>query len=170
MTARPAGLGPIDTFRYFMPGHPPTAPTDSEGCWDWAGPTDHHGYGLYECRNKRHRGLFLAHRVSWAIFNGESLPPPEVKIRHTCDRPICVQPAHLLPGTQADNVADMNRRGRQRWGELRGEQHGNAKLTAGAVLAIRASALTSRRLARLYGVSEETVRRVRNRKGWSWLA
>jgi hypothetical protein len=51
-----------------------------------------------------------AHRISWLIHKG---PIPEgLLVRHTCDVGLCVNPAHLEIGTQADNMADMYRRGR----------------------------------------------------------
>ena len=163
-TMRPYGIGPIDSFRYFMPGDPPT-----NGCWDWTGSTDHHNYGYYECRNGGKRNLFRAHRVSWAIFNDQPIPLPDIKIRHTCDRPICVHPAHLIPGTQADNMRDMAQRGRGRNNPPKGENSPNSKLTDDDVREIRASELSGRAMALKHGVHPATISRIRLRQSWSWL-
>ena len=52
-----------------------------------------------------------AHRFVWEQHNG---PIPEgMVIRHTCDVPDCVNPEHLLLGTQADNIRDKVERNRQ---------------------------------------------------------
>lgn len=34
-------------------------------------------------------------------------------VRHTCDNIRCLNPEHLIPGTVADNVRDMDERGRR---------------------------------------------------------
>lgn len=38
--------------------------------------------------------------------------PRSTHIRHKCDNPICCNPAHLEPGTHADNMGDMKERKR----------------------------------------------------------
>ena len=87
------------------------------GCWNWIGSTNKKGYGLIggEINGKRYapKGRrMLAHRVSWVIHNGD-IPDSDAAhgtvVRHSCDNPKCVNPAHLLLGTQADNVKDMIR-------------------------------------------------------------
>lgn len=82
---------------------------DPDGCWLWTGLADQHGYGRIHFEGRVTR----AHRVSWMIHEG---PIPEgQKVLHRCDTPACVRPDHLFLGTQADNMADMNAKGRGRW-------------------------------------------------------
>jgi hypothetical protein len=83
---------------------------------------------------------------------------------HTCDTPSCCNPGHLYWGTPQQNVADMQARGRKV--QVRGEQHGMARLSADDVAAIRASAASSRELADQYAVSARHVRKIRSGSTW----
>lgn len=79
------------------------------GCWEWNGARHRHGHGVVRINSKNHQ----AHRVAWEQVNG---PVPAGKIvRHSCDNPPCVNPDHLLVGTQRDNIHDMIQRGRAGW-------------------------------------------------------
>ena len=78
-------------------------------CWIWTGEITHKGYGRARLADRKAKA---AHRMSWELSTG--LPWPEGKIsRHTCDNPPCVNPAHIIPGTIAENNADMWERSRQ---------------------------------------------------------
>ena len=86
-------------------------------CWVWTACKDGAGYGRF-----RWRGLNRAHRASWVIHNG-SLCADRPHVLHYCDNPSCVNPAHLWVGTNDDNVADRQRKGRGNCG--RGDRHGS---------------------------------------------
>ncbi len=129
-----------------------------EECWEWLG-SKQDNYGLFGVDKK----VVFSHRYSWSQFNQRDIPEGFV-IRHTCDNPSCVNPHHLLLGTQQENVMDMILRNRRVY--KTGETHHKAKLTKDQVASIRSSAESSRALALRYGVNKSTVNRVKNKTLW----
>jgi HNH endonuclease len=81
-------------------------------CWLWPFERDAKDYGVIwaEPDERGRRFSFAVHRLSYEHYKGE-IPAGQV-IRHSCDRPPCFNPAHLLAGTQQENMADMVARGR----------------------------------------------------------
>lgn len=79
-------------------------------CWVWTGYRDPAGYGVIK---RVPLGRKRAHRLAYAAFNGS---PVGLLVRHTCDNPSCVNPKHLLLGTNADNIRDRVLRGRSKGG------------------------------------------------------
>lgn len=79
---------------------------DLTDCLVWTGAKSPTGYGrfLYEGANR------LAHRVAWLLRNGDI--PQGKRVLHKCDVRCCVNPDHLYIGTQKENYADMESRGR----------------------------------------------------------
>jgi hypothetical protein len=76
-------------------------------CWPWLGGKHEDGYGVIRYKGKKHK----AHRLFYKYFINDL--PPDVVVRHICDNPSCCNPMHLLPGSQADNIADMMARNRK---------------------------------------------------------
>jgi hypothetical protein len=107
-----------------------------------------------------------AHRLAFSFFNQRTIPPGMV-VRHTCDNPPCVNPQHLLLGTQGDNVADRKNRGRE--GRHEGILNGMAVLTEADIPGIRHRAACGERLRDIadeFGITPQAIWRVVHRKTW----
>lgn len=127
-----------------------------DDCWLWTGCSVRnragHRYGQFRLHGK----MVRAHRVAYEMAAGSI--PHGLLVRHTCDTPLCCNPRHLLVGTQKENVADRDERGRSTY--VQGSQHGNAKLTESIVREIRdlrARGETLQALAEQYGVSHYCI-------------
>lgn len=102
-------------------------------CILWDGPKNKAGYG-YTRVGGRKEGV---HRLALEKKLGRSLAAGEVARHKVCDNPSCINPAHIEPGSQADNIRDMLERGRHGGGARRGERNHLAKLSDADVLEIR---------------------------------
>ncbi len=129
----------------------------------WTGAKNAEGYGVIGAGGNNGQKL-RAHRVVYAEAKGVI---PEGKIiMHTCDAPACCNPAHLVLGTHAENVADKIRKGRCYTGDHRGK---NSKVTPTQVRRIRKAKGTQMEIADRFGIGQTTVSDILNRKTWSHI-
>ena len=117
------------------------------------------GYGRIMIGNKR----TMAHRLAYEHAYGPI--PDGLIVRHKCDNPPCINPAHLELGTHRDNLDDRI----VRMSGRRGVQMHTAKLTEDAVREVRrrvASGESRRAVARSLGVSHTVINALINGKFW----
>lgn len=143
-----------------------TAIKGSGECWLWFGARKPNGYGSMGMNGQ----AFYPHRLMLEAKVGHSLPS-SIDTCHSCDNRLCVNPEHLFAGTRTDNMRDAAAKGRVVAAppRKRGTEHGQAKLTDDAVLAIRQSAERKSDLARRFGVTAGVIRDVLSRKTWRHL-
>lgn len=136
-------------------------------CWLWTAYRSAHGHGQFRVTKKPSR-VEHAHRYAYILSMG---PIPEgMVIRHKCDNPPCVNPAHLEVGTHADNVADRVERGRSAIGSANGRAKLSEKTAEGIRLRYAMGGNTKAQLSREYGVSQRTIADVINGKKWKHVS
>jgi hypothetical protein len=153
------GVAPLDLF--WSRVH------KGERCWIWTGAKHRWGYGAASAETY---GDTRAHRVAWTLING---PIPEGKvICHKCETKLCVNPAHLFIGTQADNMADNKAKGKSCYGE----KSIHAILTDDKVLEIRRRfkflaprKTNAKELAAEFGVAPQVVYLAGTGRTWKHL-
>lgn len=139
-----------------------------DDCWPWISKSRITGYGVLG-RGGRDSEKVLAHRAAWEVTHGPILEGEGhhgTVVLHTCDNRLCCNPVHLRLGTQADNVRDMDAKGR-RVAVLRfGPEHHMTKITEDDVRAIRASSERNTVLAERYGMTVAGIKTIKQRRTW----
>lgn len=135
-----------------------------DNCWYWTG-----YIGI--CRRQKNRARFgingrnrPAARVAYELYIGEI--PAGMCVCHSCDNPMCVNPNHLFIGTQLDNVADRNKKGRTACGLTKPK---TCKLTEAAVREIRSSNERAVDLAARFNIKRRHIYDIKSRKNWKHL-
>lgn len=139
-------------------------------CWLWNACKNACGYGQYAKYNPETRKVkqYLAHRYAYILIKGDL--DSKVVLRHSdiCNgKRNCVNPDHLTPGTQKENVSDMIRLGRG--ANHKGQNNGRAKFTDEQIKDIRSSDKSREELAEKYNVWITTIRDIQIGKTWKHI-
>lgn len=130
------------------------------GCMEWQGAINKDGYAACNAY-----GLFKSQALHREVFRLHTGAVPEV-VMHSCDNTRCINPAHLIGGTQEANLLDKLAKNRQ----AQGATNGRAKLTPEHVKKIQAlwsnKQHTYKELGRIFNVSQATVWRVVSGNAW----
>lgn len=134
------------------------------GCWVWQGAKTQRGYGSLKFDGKP----CAAHRLSYELSHG--IISPGMQVMHSCDNRACINPAHLSQGTAKDNsndAAEKNRTAHQ-VGSLSGMAKINEEQALEA-MRMMASGKTRREIAAVYGISRDTITKIRSGIRWPHL-
>lgn len=134
-------------------------------CWPWTGYLMPDGYGMMRDGGRMRTVAQVALEIS-------GRPRPAAPNNHAlhadvCTTRACCNPSHLRWGSNAENVKDRERLGRNV--VPRGEKAGLAKLTEKQVLLIRNAVGPQKEIAVEFGVSQGTVSQIKRRKIWRHL-
>lgn len=72
------------------------------GCWVWTGQLHPTGYGQFIVMSGKRGYPRRAHRIAWELLRGPL--KPEDYIDHLCRNRACVNPDHLQPVTNRENI------------------------------------------------------------------
>lgn len=133
-------------------------------CWEC---TSHKPNFDGYCRIVIDKKYFYIHRLFYEKYNSKI--PKELLVCHKCDNPKCINPNHLFLGTDADNMADKIKKGRQ--SRLLGENNGRVKITKEQAIEIKYNIynLSKKELQEKYNLSLSQINKIRRGTRWENL-
>jgi hypothetical protein len=135
------------------------------GCWLFTGGSKNSFHGSLYYKGQP----WQAHRLSYTLT---CKPIPDgFNVLHSCDVGMCIRPKHLFLGSQTDNIADMDAKGRSNRPQP-GEKNGRALLTQQDVMRIRQLAADGKHAISIwqeFNVSLNTIRKIIRRDLWSHI-
>ncbi len=134
----------------------------SSGCWLWKDYVSRKGYSHIQASLwGRYFNVSTGHQLSYIVYKGDY--DRNLLICHKCNTPSCVNPDHLYPGTNQDNMRD-----KVLAGSAKGERNPQAKLKESEVRQIKdlLPLFKNTELAKLYGVDARTISNIRIGRTW----
>lgn len=134
----------------------------TDQCWPWKRSRHQGGYGqvalLVDGVNRVHK----AHKVAWEIGNNKRLPMWQ-RVKHSCNNHLCCNPHHVVLSAEESPGKTVT--------QVRGESHGQAKLTENQARLIkyRLNLLTTRDIADAFSVSYHAVWDIRHNITWKHI-
>ena len=128
--------------------------------------TSHHRDKQGYTRIKKDGKTYLTHRVAYAEHLGRPIGK-DLVVRHFCDNPSCINPLHLVEGTNQDNMNDRSERNRQ----AKGRTSGRSKITENDAKMIKYfyEGWHHKDIAELYPVTKHQIHLIRSGKSWAHI-
>jgi len=89
-----------------------TVVTNLYSCYDWRGSKTSEGYPTIQLGG-RYGPKITAHSLVCEWFNGPKPCIPSCVAMHRCNNSSCINPRHVIWGTQSENVKQSYRDGRR---------------------------------------------------------
>lgn len=121
------------------------------GCWIWTGHQNKH-YGVFKYAGK----YMLPHRVSLMMATPDENSSGLMAL-HSCQTPLCVNPAHLRWGTHQENTEDAIRDGSYK------NRRKTPRLTPDKIAEILDTPGAAMTVAKKFNVRHETISEIRKR-------
>lgn len=136
----------------------------TDECWIWQRGKDRDGYGHIRWPIKTTQ----CHRIAYELTIGKI--PEGMQVCHSCDNPACVNPSHLWLGSHAQNMKDMQQKGR-RIGKTRGEENGRSIISTEQAIELRSlhNKLSRNELSLRYKISLGAVDHILYNGTWKHL-
>jgi hypothetical protein len=170
--------------------------SQDDQCWDWTGTITHDGYGRILVYTKGIDTQYRTNRVAYFLSTG--VDPGQYLVCHSCDNPLCCNPAHLWLGDNQANMLDMKKKRRgaiglksgkytkpfatprgdrhgsktKPWAVRRGVSNGMAKYTEAQVLNIRRLAregVRPKEIMAMLNIPQTTFWNIVNGRCWKHL-
>lgn len=138
---------------------------DKNNCFECI---SHQLVGEGYCRIKINQKGIRLHRLVYCLFHNIELNKIKgLVIRHMCGSKNCSNPEHLQTGTHDQNAFDRHMHNMT----AIGERNGMSKLNDISVMCIRDNEndMPLDYYANMYGVSVETIRKIKQGKSWKHL-
>ena len=134
----------------------------SNECWLYKEYLDDDGYGRFHLLS----GPVGAHVYSWLLTRKLDKVPENKIIMHLCDNRSCYNPAHLICGTQLDNMRDKVKKGRL----VPPHILANPSLYSGEVWLIRrllnSNRFSQATIAKMFRVHQSTISHINTSDRW----
>lgn len=133
-----------------------------EDCWLWTGSKISSGYGQIFFRGK----MRLVHRISYWIYKdycqSNLLREEHIKICHSCNCPLCINPGHLFIGNDKINADQRTAQGRT-----------FSKLTKEQVIKIKEllknKVMLQKNIAKMFNIGTSQLSRIKHNHLWKHL-
>lgn len=139
-------------------------------CWPWTKAVNKSGYGSVWIDKKSRTASRVAYELTFGSIPKNGSYHGHV-VMHSCDNRICCNPNHLSLGSQKQNNADRDQKGRVKR-RCKGVENHHSRFTENDVFEIRKQLKSGKSLASvasIFGCSKSAIAHINRGRVWNWL-